>query len=214
MPAELQTLSAGGDARRNWVQINRQREWLLKHKGDIDSLIKAVAELRRPYKELGGGGKLQRFSISAVANDYLTCVKLDTAGVAVAGSTTNVAKPPALRVSKFAGLTISDWSYPTATATSNSRRSVYAGTPIAGGLQPGDYQDEVLAPVYAVGDEIFGMEAEGGTGVLVSGVQLTWLDCNVSARHWRAVRTALNVCRLENGVQTQRRMVVDGGPVY
>lgn len=216
MPEPLRELRRGDDARENWKEINKQGAWLRIHERRLASLDDAVANLRnkRKFLEGGGGGKLQRFSLTSFANDYLVCVMLDTAGVAIAGSTTNVAKPPALWVSKFAGLTLSDWTYPTVSATTNSRRAVYAGTPIAGGLQVGDYQDELLAPVYAVGDEIFGMEADGATGVVVSGTQLTWLDNNVSARHWRAVRTALNVCRLENGVQTQRRMVVDGGPVY
>lgn len=102
MPEELQQLSSGADARKNWREINRQRDWLLRHQSEIGSLLKAVAELRGKYREVGNPVSVLR--LKRVEDDYLVCRSWDW--TAEGDTDILVAKPYDLRVTGWAGQTV------------------------------------------------------------------------------------------------------------
>lgn len=161
-------------------------------------------------RELAEAASARRFTISAIQNDYLTCSKVNPDGTTISDSATNIAKTQWLRVSYFNNRTSGNWTY--SLGASNTRRAVYSGSNVTGGLQVGDYQDQELDPPYVVGEEIYAIEAEGETGVQVSGVRLTWIE--ITPRQFRAIRTLVEVCRTENGQKVNRRIVLEGGPVF
>lgn len=158
----------------------------------------------------GGGGassSVERFTILSTGADFVNCRNYST------GANVTVSKPYPLRVSSFFGLTIGPWKY---SGTDAARTLTYVGTAIPGSFRPlslstvaDSIREEVDRP-YVVGQEIYAMEPTGGTGVTGA----TWLDLNIEARRWRAVRTQIEVCKIVNGVQKQYRMIVDGGPPY
>lgn len=154
------------------------------------------------------GSQIQRMTIISVSDDYITCQKQDETGTAY-GDNILVAKPRHLRVTTWNGITFGSWRY---NGDSTSRVLTYVGTPITGGFQTGDTISETLDPSWS-GSEIFATEAEGETGVTVNGTRLTYIDLNVDARRYITARALIEVCRTVNGVQEQRRLVLDGGPI-
>lgn len=163
------------------------------------------------------GSAIQRFRITALENDWVTCRKLKEDGNVDENDTTEykVAKPRELRVSTQDGATISALGYgfiisfPTAADYGNTRRL----TVPAAGTTPARYVDEILLPAYGIGSEIYATEPEDKTGVLVNSVRLTWLDLNVDARQYRPKFTRVAVCVSENGQTVTKYMFVAGGPV-
>lgn len=180
----------------------------LAHQKITDASTKLI-----PVRIGGGGGaaggKVQRMRISAEGDDTLTCQKVASDGTVIAGSFT-VAKPPTLRLSFWNNQTFGLWRY---SGTKNSRSKIYAGTAVPGGLQPGDNLTENLEPSYTAGMDIYASEAEGATSIAAgAGVFVTWIDLNVDSREFKATQERVDMCRVVNGVSTQYKMVVEGGP--
>ena len=156
------------------------------------------------------GSTVQRFKVITDEDDYLVCQK-EAADGTLDATSINVAKPRMLRLTTFNGVTIGSWSY---TGTKTQRTAKYAGTNVAGGIQNGDSWIETLDPVYAAATEIFASEADGETGVTVASVRATWIDLNVDARRWVAQRDRVEACKTVNGVQSVRKIVIEGGPSF
>lgn len=162
------------------------------------------------------GSTVERFRITALQDDWMTCRRLKEDGNVDEDDTTEykVAKPRELRVSTQNGATISALgfgfvvSFPTADYGNTRRLTVPAA-----GTTPARYVDEILLPAYGIGSEIYATEPEDKTGVLVNDVRLTWLDLNVDARQYRPKFTRVAVCVTENGQTVTKYMFVAGGPV-
>jgi hypothetical protein len=164
----------------------------------------SVGQMLTVRKKSGAAASIsvQRVTVTTDGNDSVTCTTADSVSI-------TVAKPLHLRRSFYHGVTIGNWSY--SATSSSTRRATYVGASVTGGLQNGDYIDEELDPQYLTTDTVLIVaEPEDGTGI----TDVTWIDLNVSARHFRPSRARLDVCRIENGVRTSRRVVVDGGPVF
>lgn len=214
MPTEPKLLKRGDDSRKNWTEINKLTALLDAVRIELRGHDAAIKNLQRRtglFGEDGGGSKVQRFVVFLEQDDYLQCQKQNPDGTAVPGII-NIAKPRLLRVTTWNGKTIGDWSY---VGTSGARNAVYAGQAIAGGLQPGDLIAEIMDPPYGfVGGEIFASQADGQTGVVVANERVTWVDLNVDARRFVAKRDRVEACKIVNGVQTVRKIVIEGGPDF
>lgn len=201
-----------------WVEFNR----LIEYVREISPVggrniqqtrgVNGTLTIATPTVKGEAGNPIQRFLVVAdgEGDDHISCRKQDAAGDPI-GETIFIAKPRMLRVGVWNGLTIGDWTY---SGTKEERLATYSGAAVAGGLQPGDKIKEELFPRYTEGEEIFATEADGETEAFAGGNQLTWIDLNVDARHYRAIRSLVQVCKRINGVDTVWYMVVDGGPVF
>lgn len=151
-------------------------------------------------------GKIKRFTITAIQNDYLECKPTNADGTAnMDAATVNVAKPLPLRGSTFDGVTIDGWPY--SVIDSNRRRAIQTGATAE--FSAGAIIEETIDPPYGIGQsDIYAVKVATD----VPGAD--WIDLNVNARHWMPGKTEVRVCVLVDGVQTQKKMVVRGGPVY
>lgn len=208
-------LRRGDRVDRNWVTINKLNELLQPALSEIRRLSSGLQDFRqfREHKSGGsGGGKVQRFTVVTEFADYLSCRKQNADGTTEI-DLINVAKPLTLRQSYWNGRTISGWTY-SGNVSPESRTASYAGPAITGGLQIGDSIAEILDPVYSGAVEIFAAQADGSTGVVIASQRLTWIDLNVDARRFVAARDRVDVCKVVAGVQTMKKMVIDGGPAF
>jgi hypothetical protein len=105
--------------------------------------------------------KAEQFQITSIDPDSLT-------GIVVSGTSTNVAKPYLLRRSLVSrdGITY--------TYSANQAREANDGA---------DTEEQVVVPSYIVGDYIYGARARS-TGVIVSGVECSFIDINADGRAW------------------------------
>lgn len=150
----------------------------------------------------GAGSAVKRFVIISVQGDYLTCKEAAADGTAGTGADVLVAKPKPLRSSEFGS------AFPSASVHVTTRTS----TPLpaaSGGFSAGATYSETLIPDYVAGDnDIYA--AQKATGV----TGCDWIDLNASARKYLPIKTEVKVCVLVNGVQTPRKIIVSGGPIY
>jgi hypothetical protein len=149
---------------------------------------------------------IQRFYIDEEYDDHLDCRRADTDGNPY-GDTVQIAKPLALRVSTYDGETDTTLggTFTISYQSVNARRFTDSA---------GRYWEEVLWPAYEIGaSDIYACEPEGGAGLNVFGTDLTWLDMNLNARHFRPKMTQLATCVVENGVNVVKYIYVSGGPV-
>lgn len=204
MPDYPSELKKGEPATKNWRAINEQLRIIKRLDSEMRRLSSAIADLRNQpnFKEGGGGGtKLARFDITAVADDTITGTRASD------GASIVIAKPYFLRVSTWKGKTIGNWSYD---GSSESRNASYAGTPVNAGLQTGQVIAEILDPAYSGAKEIVAAEIESGTGV--AGV--SWMDLNADARRFVAKRELVEVCKVINGLEQQKKVILEGGPLF
>jgi hypothetical protein len=169
----------------------------------------------QPGKNGASEGSVQRFKVVTVFSDHIACSRQLEDGT-VESDIVNVAKPLTLRAAHWTGQTFNDWTYSVQgdATDGRKRRATYAGVEITAGLKTGDYIYEVLRPSYDGASEIFAAEPVGKTGLEVGGVRVAWVDLNADARRYVAERDLVEVCKTVNGVVTQHRMVIDGGPVF
>ncbi len=119
-----------------------------------------------------------RFQITALANDYLTCVRVHDDAGTVGTNTYSVAKPPIL------------WH--DTTNLSNVDSVAELGTPDTNAItvtKSGETDEDwyVSPSVYAVGDTIYASQPVGGTGVTDGGGEsVVWMDENRDGRSWAA----------------------------
>ena len=127
----------------------------------------------------GAASPVERFRLKSVQGDYITCRTWD--GTTEGGSDVKIAKPPKLRRSiaseSIEGTTVS-YSYASRTNNLDGKRDASAG---------GVTITEIVMPVYIVNDEIFAAKPLRGTDVVVSSVELEYLDINVDGRAWGMV---------------------------
>lgn len=169
---------------------------------DVDQIA------RRSLFAAEGSARVKRYVISLVLGDYLQCRECDDAGAALASaSIVLVAKPLPLRTSHFSGKTVGIWNYqPYFNHLSSRTGSIVAGT---AGFGSNAVFSEELSKNYVVGDsDIYAVEALTG----VNGA--SWLDLNVSARHWQPILTEVKVCVSSGSTNVLRRMAIHGGPMY
>jgi hypothetical protein len=174
-------------------------------------------EDRRGTTTVEQAATIQRFEVTAIENDWVSCRKLKEDGTLDETDETvyKVAKPKELRVSTQNGATLAALGYnfivsfPVAADYGNTRRLTLP----ASGSTPARYVDEVLLPAYNIGSELYATEPEDKTGVTVNDIRLTWLDINVDARQYRPKLTRVAVCVQENGQTVTRYMFVAGGPI-
>jgi hypothetical protein len=175
----------------------------------------AIADLRGGRRALFADSSVavERFVIISVQGDYLTCKKAAADGTAGTGADVMVAKPKPLRSSTFAtGAAIGGVTFPASTAHVSTRTSMPLAS-AGGGMSTGATYSEILTPDYVAGDnDIYASKAT--TGVSVDGVAVDWGDENWSARKYLPIKTEVKVCVLVNGVQTARKIMVSGGPIY
>ncbi len=127
----------------------------------------------------GGGGTpgtavVAMFHFKSSQSDWLTCRTWD--GSSEGGTDIYIVKPQKLRGSIVAEhIDTVDVTYDTFNADF-TERIAHAAT----------YADEVhrILPRFLVDDIIFAATVDGGTGVVRSGTELTYLDLNVDARMW------------------------------
>lgn len=172
-------------------------------------------EGRRITGDAGEPGTLvQRFRVTALENDYVSCRKVTEDGQIDTDDTTTyyVAKPVELRVGTQDGASNTALGYtfrisfPTAADYGNTRR-------LTNTTDNSRYVNEVLFPAYVIGSEIYACEPEDKTGVVRNLERLTWLDINVDARHYRPKYERVAVCQTVNGQTVTRYMYVAGGPI-
>ncbi len=112
---------------------------------------------------------IQQFKIESIAGDYLVCNPWN--GIEATASQFLIAKPPELRRSRVS------WNGLTFTYVDDQSRVADDGS---------ETEDQVVVPLYVVGDVIYGLKGiTGGTGVeLEDGSAVDWLDQNVAGRAW------------------------------
>lgn len=166
-----------------------------------------VLDLDREKQEAVDGIKVQRFYIDEEYDDHIDCRKANTDGTPY-GSSVLIAKPLALRVSTYDGATLATLggTFTISYQNVNSRRFTDSG---------GRYWEEELWPAYQIGaSDVYACEPTGGPGLTLWGnTELTWLDMNLNARHFRPKMTQLATCVVENGINVVKYVYVSGGPV-
>lgn len=132
------------------------------------------------------GGGATRYRVKSVEDDYTTCRTWD--GSTEGASDVLIAKPPELRHSLTSQTIKNDLG--------NNQSVTYSGFGIVGGkctrtAAASGYanQGEIVLPQYILAGttadaEIWADEPVGGTGVTVSGNELTWMDTNRAGRKW------------------------------
>lgn len=167
---------------------------------ELNQTGRGVSLVIRPGKGgPGGGGTIARFAITSASEETITGTR------STDGAVITIAKPYYLRVSTWKNQTIGDWTY---NGGADSRTATYAGAAVDGGIQPGQSIDEILDPPYD--GDIFAAELPEGTGV--NGV--TWIDLNADGRRYVAKRTMVEVCKIINGVETKKKVLLEGGPLF
>lgn len=213
------TIEKSEDSRKNWREINKLTDLVKQLQTEMNRLSSGVTDLRlRPQLKEGGGSgsKIQRMYVLQEKPDYLICW--------IVGTTTEVrvAKPVQLRQTTWKDQTIQLWTYSEGSpgaAFQTSRWATYAGPVVADGLKATDKVREILEPIYnepanPLFRYIYATEPEGGTGMLLEdGISpMTWIDMNLDARRFVAQRVLVEACVKVLGVDTVKRMVIEGGP--
>jgi hypothetical protein len=150
-------------------------------------------------KTTGKSSQIKLFSISETSEDTVY-------GVSAEGATAVIAKPFEIRLSTWNNKTIGNWSY---RGTQEARTATYAGTPVSGGIQTGNEVQEILDTTYM---ERYVLACRMESGTDIAGVE--WIDLNMDARRFVAKRELVEVCKIINGVEQQRRIVIEGGPMF
>lgn len=137
----------------------------------VQGMVKGARPPRQVYPDASERlvVSLQQFKIESIAADYLVCNPWN--GIEATASQFIIAKPPELRRSRVS------WNGLTFTYTNDQARTASNGS---------DTEDQVVVPLYVVGDVIYGLKGiTGGTGVeLEDGTAVEWLDQNVAGRAW------------------------------
>lgn len=134
------------------------------------TLVDAIMDTRRPVSQ---------FLLKSVSDDHLVCRTWD--GATEGSANVNVAKPPALRRTGWHGVTVVGITY------------TYTGTQARTAVQGTTTENQVIIPAYQtasgqyIGNVIYAVQPQGGTGVVVNGEAVVWQDLNVDGRAWAKV---------------------------
>ena len=155
---------------KRWAKGDKLVSSTLNEQVDKVNRLVEVPSCRQIFTK--GGGKIRRFEVVSVDDDYIVCIE--------PGDTSsdpkyyNIAKPYLLQRTPFDGETRDAISYAYTSATERTATD-----------ETYEEEDQVIVPNYVAGDIIYAAFAPtGGTGVEDASM---WLDLNVDGRAWAKV---------------------------
>ena len=163
-------------------------------------------------------GGMKRLRIQNIFANYLETRAFKDEGDIIdpAADAVIVAIPYYLRASSYTDVTLGGFHYKIV----NGQIRVSQGGTNADNTS---YIVKTFFPTYGIGQDIYALQPQGKTDVIVPrGIvpgttdvtRLEWIDANVEGRRLETAQIELQLCRLENGVVTQRKVTVEGGPIY
>jgi len=202
-------LKESGPAKQIRKRINELEEKLrsLEIKNGFGYTAKRLAtgttlQIKIPRSEPGVPNDVQRFKITAIAETYLTCRKVDATGAETDGIDHNVMRPYETKTTEALP---TEYVSGTVTTTDTQNRTFVISITAGGSTKTLSVSQRIFPP-YTAGDFIFGIKPVTGGTVEVNGEQLDWLDLNIDARHWDWKEVTVEVC-VNN---TIKYMVVKG----